>query len=134
MFVARAQVRADLDRIQERRERAFRIDRGDHRARRDLGAVGEAPVARWRSTEISATWDEVRISAPNPRAASASASASAGAAPDDRRLPRRPAVVAGRVREQHRRRAADHGPIAVYWTARDAIAPRSASLSNVSAT
>ena len=73
---------ADLDRIQERRERAFRVDRGDHRAPRSRSRRRAARRSRrWRSTETSATWDEVRISAPNPRAASASASASAPGPP-----------------------------------------------------
>ena len=65
------------------------------------------PVARCRSRpDLDDLGAGADLDAEDPRAALASASASApGAAARERRLPRRPAVVAGRVREQHRRRA-----------------------------
>ena len=98
-------------------------------------SASTTPVARWRSTRISTTSAPVRISAPNPRAAFASASASAPGPP--RAIVDCPGAPPSFPAESASSTAvvpADHGPIAVYWTARDAIAPRTASLSNASAT
>ena len=95
MFVARhRRVRSDLDRVDQGRERPFGVDRGHHRARRDLGAVGEGHAGRavpldrdlhdlGRRSDLGA----------EPRAALASASASAPGRParssTARRAPRR---------------------------------------------
>jgi hypothetical protein len=98
-------------------------------------SASATPTARWFRVITRITSAPVRISTPAARAALASASASAPGPP--RAITDWPAAPPSLPTESASSTAvepADHGPIAVYCTARDAIAPRIASVSNVSAT
>ena len=108
MFVARQRRCGPISTgSRRRRERALGVDRGDDRARGDLGAVGEHHAGR--AVTLDPDLDDL-----GPRADLGAEPTGrvrerlgerARAAAGDRRLPGRPAVVAGRIREQHRRRA-----------------------------
>src|SRR6266542_3802153 len=106
--------------------------------------VGEeisSPVARatpvTRSPDV-VTWTtstDVRISAPNPRAAEASESARAPGPPRANVVwPGAPPSLPAESASSTAVVPADHGPMAAYWMPRAAMAPRIASVSNASPT
>ena len=98
-------------------------------------SASTTPVARPSREVIATTSAPVRISTPASRAADSSALTSAPGPPRANTVwPAAPPSLPAESPSSTAVVPADHGPIAVYWMPRQAIAARSASVSNDSAT